>query len=92
MTTRRKYSTEFKLEAAGLVVDQNYSIKAACDAMGVGSTAMRRWVAQLKQERGGVTPAGSKALTADQQRIQELEKTIRKLEREKDILKKLPLS
>ncbi|MET0043025.1 MAG: transposase, partial [Candidatus Thiodiazotropha sp. 6PLUC3] len=28
--TRRTFSPEFRLEAAELVVDQNYSIRAAC--------------------------------------------------------------
>ena len=55
--------------------------------MGVGETAMRRWVEQLKSEHQGITP-GSKALTAEQQRIQELEKRIKRLELEKEILKK----
>jgi len=54
----------------------------------VGHTVMRRWVAQLQQERKELTPARSKALTPEQQRIQELEQQVRKLEREKEILKK----
>jgi transposase len=53
----------------------------------VGETALRRWVSQLELERGGVTPS-SKALTPDQQRIQELEARVNRLEREKFILKK----
>ncbi len=48
---------------------------------------MRRWVDQLRLERGGVTPL-SKALTPEQQRIQELEAKVIRLEREKAILKK----
>ena len=56
--------------------------------MNVGHTVMRRWVAQLQQERKELTPARSKALTPEQQRIQELEQQVRKLEREKEILKK----
>ena len=56
--------------------------------MGVGESAMRRWVKQLKAERGGITPSGSKALTVEQQRIQELQADNQRLEREKDILKK----
>ena len=55
--------------------------------MDVGETALRRWVDQLKVERGGVTPK-TKALTAEQQRIQELERQVNRLEREKSILKK----
>ncbi|MCI4257449.1 transposase [Dickeya dianthicola] len=55
--------------------------------MGVGETAMRRWVEQLKSEQQGITPS-AKALTSEQQRIQELEKRIKRLELEKEILKK----
>ncbi len=84
---RRSFSTEFKHEAACLVLDQGYSITEACRSLGVGSTALRRWVQQLQDERGGATPK-AKALTPEQQRIQELEARINRLEREKSILKK----
>ncbi|OEF53517.1 transposase, partial [Enterovibrio norvegicus] len=80
-------SAEFKLEAACLVIDQGYSIAEASRSLNVGETGLRRWVTQLEQERGGSTPA-SKALTPEQQKIQELEARIHRLEREKSILKK----
>jgi len=84
---RRTFAPEFKVEAAALVIDQDYSYPAACKAVGVGESSLRRWVAQLRQERTGVTPK-SKALTADQQRIQLLEAQVKRLELEKTILKK----
>lgn len=84
---RRSFSTEFKHEAACLVLDQGYSVLDACRSLDVGETALRRWVDQLKLERGGETPR-SKALTSDQCRIQELEARVNRLEREKAILKK----
>lgn len=88
MMTRKTYTSQFKHEAAGLVLDHGYSIAQACEAMSVGQTAMRRWVAQLRQERGGVIPTNAKAMTPEQRRIQELEQRLRKVEREKEILKK----
>lgn len=88
MRNRRSFTAEFKREAASLVLDQQYTIKEACESMGVGATGMRNWVKQLQNERKGLTPQGSHALTEDHQRIQTLEARIRKLEREKDILKK----
>jgi transposase len=73
MTKKRPaYSTEFKNEAASLVIDKNYSISEACDAMGVGYTAMRRWVKQLEPERDGNTPTAG-AITVEQQRIKQIE-------------------
>ncbi len=84
---RARYSTEFKHEAASLVVDKNYTIPEACNAMGVGYTAMRRWVHQLESERGGMTPT-AKAFTSEQQQIQALEARIKQIEWENGILKK----
>jgi len=84
---RRTFSTEFKQDAASLVLDQGYSIAEACRSLDVGETALRRWVEQLRYEREGVTPK-SKAMTPEQQRIQALEAKVRQLETEKRILKK----
>lgn len=84
---RRSFTTEFKREAAVLVLDQGYSHIEASRSVGVGESVLRRWVQQLQQERHGITPH-SKALTPDQQKIQELEARINRLEREKAILKK----
>jgi transposase len=84
---RRTFTKEFKLEAASLVLNQDYSVTDAARSLGVGETALRRWVQQLTDERGGTTPK-SKALTPEQQKIQELEARINRLEREKSILKK----
>lgn len=84
---RRTFSTEFKHDAAALVVDQGYTVTEACRSLDVGETALRRWVDQLLAERGGVTPQ-SQAMTAEQQRIQALEAQVRRLEQEKRILKK----
>ncbi|KFI09112.1 transposase, partial [Vibrio sp. B183] len=83
---RRTFSAEFKRDAASLVLDQGYSIPEAARSMDVGETALRRWVDQLKIERGGTTPT-AKAFTPEQQKNQELEARISRLEREKSILK-----
>ncbi|ABR81125.2 IS3 family transposase [Pseudomonas aeruginosa] len=84
---RRTFSAEFKREAAALVLEQGYSHIDACRSLGVVDSALRRWVKQLETERQGVTPK-SKALTPEQQKIQELEARINRLEREKAIFKK----
>lgn len=83
---RRTFTPEFKHEAACLVLDQGYSCAEAARSLDVGETALRRWVSQLQQERGGITPT-AKALTAEQQTIQQLQARINRLELEKKILK-----
>lgn len=84
---RRTFTPEFKQEAASLVLDQGYSITQASLSLGVVESVLRKWVKQLTEERQGVTPKG-KAMTPEQQRIQELEERCRRLEMEKTILKK----
>ena len=81
------FSPEFKLEAAQLVLDQGYTVRRACEAMGVGKSTMEYWIRQLREERQGKTPKAS-AITPEQRRIQELEKRLREVEEEKEILKK----
>ena len=85
--TRRTFSPEFRLESAQLVVDQNYSIREAASAVGIGNSTMDKWVRQLRQERNGQTPKAS-AMTPEHKRIKELEKRIRDIEEQNEILKK----
>ncbi len=83
---RRSFTAEFKLEAASLVLGQGYSVPEASRSLDVGEIVLRRWVRRLQSERCGTTPI-SKALTPEQQKIQEPEARINRLERENDILK-----
>ena len=85
--SRPSYSNEFKNNAANLVLDQQYSVNDACKAVGVGYTALRRWVAQLDAERGGITPS-ARAITPEHCRIQELEARIKQIEWDIGILTK----
>ena len=85
--SKSTYTVEFKEESANLVIKQSYTIREASDAVGVSQSAMRKWVNQLTAEYRGITPKGS-AISPDQRRIQELEARIKRIEREKEILKK----
>ena len=73
MTTQRKeYDQAFKLEIARMVVDQDIAIAQIVKDMQVGRTAVCRWVAQYKAELLGQAGIG-KPLTAEQQKIRQLE-------------------
>jgi len=85
--TRANFSPEFRLESAQLVVDQEYSVREAAEAMNVGKSTMDKWVRQLREERKGNSPKAS-PMTEDQRRIRALEKQVKRLEMEKEILKK----
>lgn len=49
-------SPEFKRESDQLVIDQNYTVSDAAEAMNVGLSTMTKWVKQLRDERQGNTP------------------------------------
>jgi len=85
--TRPRFNPEFKVECAQLVLDQRYSVREAADAMNVGHSTLDKWVRKLKAEREGSLTAG-KPITEEQREIAELKKRVKRLEIEKDILKK----
>ncbi len=85
--TRRLFSAEFKLESAQLVLDQNYSIVEAAQAMNVGKSTMDKWVRQLREERQGKQPKAS-PITPEQIEIRELKKQLARLQEHNEILKK----
>jgi len=84
---KRNFTPEFRLEAALLVVEQNYSVADAANAMEVGKSTMDRWVRQLRDERNGGTSKAT-PITPELLKIKELERKINRMERENDILKK----
>src|SRR3569833_1801660 len=84
---RRTFSAEFKRDAAALVLDQGYSHLEASRSLGVVVSVLCCCVCLLCLLHHGVTPQ-CKALSPEQQKIQELEAKISRREREKAILKK----
>lgn len=73
---RSTFTSEFKREAAGMVLDQGYSLTETARSLDLVESALRRWMNQLQSERGGATPT-SKALIPEQQKIQELDERLR---------------
>ena len=85
--TRPTYSPEFRLEVDQEVVDQGRSIRDVADSLGLGKSTVDKWARQLKQERGG-TLSSATPLTPDQLKIRALERKIKLLEGDNEILKK----
>ncbi len=84
---RRIFSAEFKQEAVALVVEQGYSCAVAGRSLGVRGNLISRWKRLLEDDASEAFPGNGKR-TAEQQRIHDLEKEVRRLRMEKDILKK----
>ncbi|QTR48518.1 transposase [Candidatus Thiothrix anitrata] len=70
MTTQKHFSPAFKLEIAKLMVEEQYSIKQACEASGAGETAVKRWKQQYLAEKAGNPLPNKSALTEEQREIQ----------------------
>jgi len=87
MNGNKKYETAFKLEVARMVVDQGIGVSQIVKDMDIGETAVRRWVDQYRAEQLGQAGIG-KPLSAEQQRIRQLEQENRLLRSDNDLLKK----
>ncbi len=85
---RVTFTAEQKLEYAKLMINEGYTNKQIRNISGAGETAVSRWKKQYLAEVDGHTPQGKKALTPEQQKIQELEKQLWRAKRDNEILKK----
>ena len=89
MTTRKRRTFEpsLKLEVVRLINEQGQSVQNVSESMGIGQTAIRRWLQQYGAEQSGQAGIG-KPLTAEQQRIRQLELQNQQLRQDVSILKK----
>ena len=79
--TRRRFTKEFKEEAVQMLLD-GHSAKSIADRLGLsGPNLLYRWKREL------IGQAGKTAETLDS-RVRELEAELRRVQQERDILKK----
>ena len=84
---RRTFNAQFKLQVVQMIREQGLSVGNVCRDMKLGETAVRRWLAQTDEEAAG-RPGIGKPLTAEQQRIRQLEAENKQLRGDVYILKK----
>lgn len=86
-TTRRQYTEEFREDAVKLVTEQGYKISEAARNLGINDNMLRRWI---KKHTDSAVSAASidQPLSDDRKRIRELEKEVKQLKMEREILKK----
>jgi transposase len=84
---RRNYTKEFKADAVGLVVEQGYSSAEVGRRLGVSENNINRWVRQYRDKNESTSPDG---LTREQleAELKRLRKENKRLEMEREILKK----
>jgi transposase len=87
MSTRKTYTKEFKLDAVSLVLEQDYSKAEASRSLSINPNMLARWIKELDTEYGHAFRGNGK-LSPEQEPIKELQRRVKRLEMETDILKK----
>ncbi len=87
MKTRKKYSKEFKLDAVSLVLEQDYSRAEAARNLGINAQMLSRWVKEYQADEGHSFRGNGKR-TPEQEEIKRLKAQVRRLEMEREVLKK----
>ena len=84
---RKRYTKEFKQDAVTLVAREQYTIAEAARRLGVNENMLRRWKREFV-EQGAVAFPGQGRQTPEQEEITSLRRDVKRLEMERDILKK----
>ena len=85
MSQRKRYTKEFKLDAISLVKDQQYTQAAAAESLGIQAPMLSRWIKESEDEQSF---RGNGKLTAEQLEIRQLKNKVKRLEMERELLKK----
>jgi len=84
---RRAFSAEFKAEAVRLCRVGDRSVAQVAKDLDLTETSLREWVKQAPEEPRGRGPSSSVS-DAEREELVELRKRVKRLEMEKEILKK----
>jgi transposase-like protein len=85
---RRVFTDEFKADTVRLCQVGDRSIAQICKDLGVGETALRRWVELADAEVHADRSPKLALTTAERDELSELRKRVKRLEMEREILKK----
>ena len=84
---RPNYTKEFKQDAIKLVVEQRYSCQEVGRRLGVATSNISRWVREYRQDRQDLSNNGITCKDWEAE-IRRLKKENKRLEMEREILKK----
>ena len=84
-TRRRTFTSEYKEEAAKMVVEQSLPIAKVARELGLNEQTLRNWVNAYRQAHAGEEPPLS---MSERARLRELEKEVRELRLKSEFLGK----
>ena len=83
---RRKFTDEFKADAVKLCAARGRSVTQVASDLDLTETALREWVKRAAVDAGKNPP--NVLTTAEREELSELRKRVKRLEMEREILKK----
>jgi transposase len=87
--TRKRYNEEFKVEAVKLVTARGYSLTQAAKSLGISVDSISKWKKRLEETSSPhIAFPGNGNMNAIDKEKRILEKEVKKLQIERDILKK----
>jgi len=87
MTTRKKYTREFKQDAVRLVTEQGYKQTEAARNLGIDRGMLARWAKEFQADESE-SFRGNGKLTGEQEELRCLRAENKRLRLEREILKK----
>jgi transposase len=87
MRERRKFSREFKAEAVKLVREGGAGLGEIARDLGIRPDMLRRWKRQVEREGSSAFPGSGRLVERDEE-VRRLQRQLRRVTLERDILKK----
>ena len=84
---RKTYTPEFKLQAVKMVTDQHLSVTEVARRLGVPAKRLHEWKKAVREHGASAFP-GAGHLTPQEDELRRLRAEVKRLEVERDILKK----
>ena len=86
---RKHYSREFKLEAVGLVIRGENSAANIANDLGISVSLLYRWKRDYLADKENAFPGSGHLQDPEDERVRALERELRSVREERDILKKV---
>ena len=85
---RRTFTPQFKKDAVRLVTEEGKSLTEVASHLGIARSLLQRWREQLVAKPAAEVFPGHGRVSGNAQKIRDLEKKLRDVTTERDILKK----
>lgn len=86
---RARYDKQFKIAAVQMAAEPGTSVREVALSLNISTSSLRRWINEYDEYGESAFPGSGNALFNSTYEIKKLQKQVKELEMENDILKKL---